>query len=492
LPPQSLETLLSKSSFLFPPVRMPRRHFSAFLCEFSLQGLLGQRQVVVDVVQSSSAGARSTDTAVCLFAATVADAGADKSAHEFSLVACVFDHTHYFEVPVGLFEREEGDVICYLLGNGQDGTMRSLRRGQERQARPDDIFRVDRRNEQSQIVILDIVGKIGVRNSASRQVEEESTIIHLPEVGSLIIILYPYNQQKASDNSTILSLLSTTTPAFRRGICPLVGVEGREIVVCKIEDTGNAKAWSCLGDRLPILAIQHSRYSKQEEFSVLGQAIPPSCKSIRPGVKTKKNAIPRGNAIYLYFFMSAALETYRVLSTRDAHSVRLGHGVGDGGRRRICAEDGETRAGVHHRGGLCGNFCSRHGLHGGVLDEAGLEVLMRGVGDERSVGTGGGDTLLLSGCESASHARETEARAVDDVFWRRLGKASTRVSIQRNILSVGCCFSESDGNGKDNGARCTRPSNSACKSDGRATSDLLTSSRRCELDVGDGNSCQSG
>ncbi|KAH0238488.1 hypothetical protein KCV06_g316, partial [Aureobasidium melanogenum] len=73
--------------------------------------LLGQRQVVVDVVQSSGAGAGSTDTAVCLFAAAVADAGTYKSAHEFSLVACVFDHTHDFcEVPIGLFERQEGDV----------------------------------------------------------------------------------------------------------------------------------------------------------------------------------------------------------------------------------------------------------------------------------------------------------------------------------------------------------------------------------------------
>jgi hypothetical protein len=49
----------------------------------------------------------------------------------------VFDDTASFdgvlqEVPIGLFEGEEGDVICYLLGNGQNSAMRSLRRGQVR------------------------------------------------------------------------------------------------------------------------------------------------------------------------------------------------------------------------------------------------------------------------------------------------------------------------------------------------------------------------
>lgn len=34
------------------------------------------------------------------------------------------------QVPVGLFERQEGDVICDLLGYSQDGTMGSFRRGQ--------------------------------------------------------------------------------------------------------------------------------------------------------------------------------------------------------------------------------------------------------------------------------------------------------------------------------------------------------------------------
>lgn len=46
----------------------------------------------------------------------------------------VFDDTASFdgvleEVPVGLFKGEEGDVICYLLGDSQNGAMRSFRRG---------------------------------------------------------------------------------------------------------------------------------------------------------------------------------------------------------------------------------------------------------------------------------------------------------------------------------------------------------------------------
>ena len=116
----------------------------------------------MDVVESCSAGAGSTDTAIGLFATTVADAGSDESAHQFSLVACILDHTHDLgvgvrgdgvgmtdkanlvfvldnaasfdsvleEVPVGLFKWQERDVICYLLGYSQNSAVSSFRGGQ--------------------------------------------------------------------------------------------------------------------------------------------------------------------------------------------------------------------------------------------------------------------------------------------------------------------------------------------------------------------------
>ncbi|KAG9680173.1 hypothetical protein KCU87_g150, partial [Aureobasidium melanogenum] len=125
---------------------------------------------------------------------------------------------------------------------------------------------------------------------------------------------------------------------------------------------------------------------------------------------------------------------------------------------------------------------------------------MRGFGNERSVTTGGGDTLLLSSRESASHACETEARAVDDVLEtyyplvavlaRVMGivkttepdkpDSRTETLVPEGHTDVAAVFPPA--------IRFSVPG----KSNGRATSDLLTSSGRCELDVGDGSSCQSG
>ena len=38
---------------------------------------------------------------------------------------CVFQ-----EIPVGFLEREESDVVCYLLGDGQDSAVGCFGRGQ--------------------------------------------------------------------------------------------------------------------------------------------------------------------------------------------------------------------------------------------------------------------------------------------------------------------------------------------------------------------------
>lgn len=116
----------------------------------------------MNVVEGCGAGTGSADTSIGLLTATVADAGADEGTHKLSLVTCVLDHTHDFcvsmrrdsigmtdeanfvlvldntasfdcvleQVPVGLLEGKESDMVCNLLGNGQDGFVRGFRRCQ--------------------------------------------------------------------------------------------------------------------------------------------------------------------------------------------------------------------------------------------------------------------------------------------------------------------------------------------------------------------------
>lgn len=178
--------------------------------------------------------------------------------------------------------------------------------------------------------------------------------------------------------------------------------------------------------------------------------------------------------------------TYGVLSTRGSESLRLSCGVGDGSWWRICLEDGETRARVHHRRGLCGDLCSGHGLNGSVLDEAGLEVVGYGVhlstdgggasgssssqvvGSGKtsgSTGTDGCDACNLSSAESASHTCETETLAVDDVLAavdadrNHLQEAREKVrgiGLNRkggeDVLSVSRGFTSGERNGEGDGA----------------------------------------
>jgi len=71
----------------------------------------------VDVVEGCSAGTRSTDAAIGLFATTVTDAGSDESAHEFSLIACVLDHAHNFSVSVrgdGVSMTDKANLVLIL------------------------------------------------------------------------------------------------------------------------------------------------------------------------------------------------------------------------------------------------------------------------------------------------------------------------------------------------------------------------------------------
>ncbi|KAH0207858.1 hypothetical protein KCU99_g77, partial [Aureobasidium melanogenum] len=130
---------------------------------------------------------------------------------------------------------------------------KTRRRRQERQARPDDIFRVDRRDEQSQIVVLDIVSKIRVRNSASREVEEESTL--------------------AGRESTILSNELSHTP----GMC-LGGVFARWW------------GWEVVAMYVRTDLINIHAYTKFRRFN----ARPPPCKSIGPVIKIQKERHPGG------------------------------------------------------------------------------------------------------------------------------------------------------------------------------------------------------
>ena len=144
-------------------------------------------------------------------------------------------------------------------------------------------------------------------------------------------------------------------------------------------------------------------------------------------------------------------KTYRVLSTRMGESLGLCQSVGDGGRRGVCFEDCVSRAGVHHGCSLCGNLCSRNGLHRSVLDETGLgeignvkhasdgscggcgsgtsfDYVVGGGRNESSIGAGGSNTLLLSSSENTSHSCETETRAVYDI--------GTAVDASRDHLEV--------------------------------------------------------